>query len=159
MAPLPFPSTLVAGIQTVRLMEIVPNSNTSASSLQGREPAGIHSRGTAASQLLLRRGQLAAIRSLSRHGEFRRTGLQRLSPCAQSESWDSPSQQLWPRETDKQQDLRAHGFICLVFVSLCVVFIRGHVWELFPSFLSVILFPWVQDCSVPCGSERKVLCQ
>lgn len=62
---------------------------------------------------------------------------------------DSPSQQACCPETDKQQDLGACGVVSLVFVSICVVFAMGHVWEPFPNSLDIIPFLWVQDFSVP----------
>lgn len=42
-----------------------------------------------------------------------------------------------------------------LFLSGWVVFVMGHVWELFPNSLDFIPSLWAQDFSVPCRSEKK----
>lgn len=64
-------------------------------------------------------------------------------------SWDSPSQQVWFQKTEQRPIIRAYGFIYLVLVAICVVFVMGHRPELFPNHLCIILFLWVRDCNVP----------
>lgn len=60
------------------------------------------------------------------------------------------------QNTDQQQDLGAHGFIYLVFVSICVVFIMGHLWELFPNLRIVAVPPGPGSHCSPADRESAM---